>query len=367
MLILLNSISSNSISKVETIEVNTSRKYNVQLRQGLVSVLPQLVEPLCAGRKIGIITDDIVNSLYAAKVAETLDICGYTVSKYVIPHGEGSKNIATLSGILEYFATCHFTRKDIFISVGGGVVGDITGLAAALYMRGIQFIQVPTTLLSMVDASVGGKTAVDLQAGKNLIGAFWQPSMVVADTQIIANLPNDIFAEGMAEVIKSDLIVNAGIVKLIQQGTVMEHIDQMVASCIKMKRDVVEQDEYETKGLRKVLNMGHTVAHAIEKLSNYTVSHGIAVATGLVWEAKIACCLGLCKETLVNEIKEAVDAYQLYYKVPFTVDAMVEAMKSDKKNEDRRIDFVFPITYGNWEERKLETNELKEIIKTLNI
>lgn len=352
---------------MRTIEVKTSRKYNVQLGQGLISILPQLVEPFCVGRKIGIITDDTVDVLYANKAAEALMVCDYSVSKYVIPHGEGSKSIDTLSGILEYFATCHFTRKDIFISVGGGVAGDITGLAAALYMRGIQFIQVPTTLLSMVDASVGGKTAVDLQAGKNLIGAFWQPCMVVADTQIIANLSDDIFAEGMAEVIKSDLIASAGIVKMIQKGTVKEHIDEIVAHCIEMKRGVVEQDEYETKGLRKVLNMGHTVAHAIEKLSGYQVSHGIAVATGLVWEAKIACYLGLCNDALVNEIKEAVDAYQLYYDVPFTVDSMVEAMKSDKKNDDLRIDFVFPITYGKWEERKLEQRELIDIIKTINI
>ncbi len=367
MLISLNSTSSNSISKVETIEIKTSRKYYVQLGQGLISVLPQLIEPLCEGRKIGVITDDSVDALYAAKAVEALDICGYTVYKYVIPHGEGSKTITTLSGILEYLATCHLTRKDFLISIGGGVIGDITGLVAALYMRGIQFIQVPTTLLSMVDASVGGKTAVDLKAGKNLIGAFWQPSMVVADTQIIANLPDEIFAEGMAEVIKSDLIANAGIVKMIQAGIVKEHIDQMVASCINMKRDVVEQDEYETKGIRKVLNMGHTVAHAIEKLSNYTVSHGIAVATGLVWEAKIACQLALCGEQLVKEIQNAVNAYQLYYHVPYTVEAMVEAMKSDKKNDDNNIDLVFPITYGKWEEKKLETNELKNIINTINI
>ena len=352
---------------METIEVKTSRTYNVQLGQGLISVLPQLTQPLCSGRKIGFITDDTVDVLYANKAAEAFQICDYNVSKYVIPHGEGSKNISTLSEILEYFAQCHFTRKDIFISIGGGVIGDITGLAAALYMRGIQFIQVPTTLLSIVDASVGGKTAVDLQAGKNLIGAFWQPSMVVADTQIIANLPDDIFAEGMAEVIKSDLIANAGIVKMIKAGTVKEHIDQIVSSCINMKRDVVEQDEYETKGLRKVLNMGHTVAHAIEILSNYTVSHGIAVATGLVWEAKIACQLGLCGEQLVKEIQEAVEAFQLYYHVHYTVEAMVEAMKSDKKNDDYNIDFVFPITYGKWEERKLDTNKLKKIINTINI
>ena len=219
----------------------------------------------------------------------------------------------------------------------------------------------------MVDASISGKTAVDLQAGKNLIGAFWQPSLVVADTEVVTNLPADIFAEGMAEVIKSDLIANAGIVEMIRQNTIKERIDQMVASCIKMKRDVVEQDEYETKGLRKVLNMGHTVPHAIEKLSNYSISHGVAVATGLVWEAKIACHLELCASGLVDEIRAAVDAYQLYYDVPYTVYNMVEAMKNDKKNDDSRIDFVFPIEYSKWEERRLEQKELMNIIKTLNI
>lgn len=350
---------------MKTIEVKTSRAYNVLLGKGLIDNISRLVEPVCKGRKIGIITDDTVDALYASAVAERLNAYGYTIGNYVIPHGESSKNTTTLSGILEYFASCHFTRKDIFVSIGGGVIGDITGLAAALYMRGIQFIQIPTTLLSMVDASVGGKTAVDLAAGKNLIGAFWQPSMVVADTQIINNLPEDIFAEGMAEVIKSDLIANAGIVEMIKQETVKENIDQMVASCIEMKRDVVEQDEYETKGLRKVLNMGHTVAHAIEKLSDYNVSHGIAVATGLVWEASIANDLGLCSEALVKEIREAVDAYQLYYNVPFTVEAMVEAMKSDKKNDDSNIDFVFPLKYGKWEERKLPQQELVTILVKL--
>lgn len=350
---------------MKTIQVKTSREYDVLLGQGLIADLPRLVEPFCRGRKIGIITDDIVDSLYAFAVAEKLKDHGYTIDKYVIPHGESSKNITTLSGILEYFASCHFTRKDIFISIGGGVIGDITGLAAALYMRGIQFVQVPTTLLSMVDASVGGKTAVDLKAGKNLIGAFWQPSLVVADTRVIAELPEDIFAEGMAEVIKSDLIANAGIVEMIKQGTVKENIDRMVASCIEMKRDVVEQDEYETKSLRKVLNMGHTVAHAIEKLSGYQVSHGIAVATGLVWEACIATHLGLCSEVLMAEIREAVDAYQLYYDVPFTVDAMVDAMKSDKKNDGSNVDFVFPMRFGKWEERKLSQLELVNIIEKI--
>lgn len=329
--------------------------------------MPLLIENTCRGRKIGIVTDDTVDLLYGRAIADSLKEYGYSVSKYVFPHGEGSKSITTLSGLLEFFASCHFTRKDWFISIGGGVVGDITGLAAALYMRGIQFIQVPTTLLSMVDASVGGKTAVDLLAGKNLIGAFWQPSLVVADTEVVSKLPKDIFAEGMAEVIKSDLIANAGIVDMVLRGRVMNDMDSIVASCIEMKRDVVERDEYETLGLRKVLNMGHTVAHAIEKLSGYSVSHGIAVATGLVWETRISHYLGLCPISLTQDVRKAVDTYALYYEVPFTSEEMVSAMKSDKKNEDSRIDFVFPISYGEWTERRLDQNELSTIIKNLNL
>ena len=350
---------------MKTITVNTSKVYDVCLGKDLIYQLPNLIAPFCKGRKVGVITDDNVDVLYATAMKDELEAEGYQVSKFVFPHGEESKNINTLSDILEYFASCHFTRKDFFVSIGGGVAGDITGLAAALYMRGIQFIQVPTTLLSMVDASVGGKTAVDLQAGKNLIGAFWQPSRVVADTQIIADLPQDIFAEGMAEVIKSDLIANAGIVNWTIEGAVKAHLDEVIESCIQMKRSVVEKDEYETKGLRKVLNMGHTVAHAIEKLSNYQVSHGVAVATGLVWEAQIACQMGLCGEPLVKDIREAVDVYHLYYNVPFMVESMVDAMRGDKKNDDSRIDFVFPVTYGKWEEHKLELQELVALLKQI--
>lgn len=332
---------------------------------GLIHRLSELIAPICQGRKVGIITDDTVERLYANNVAQELASLGYQVNLFSFPQGEESKHIGTLSEILEYFAQYHFTRKDIFLSIGGGVVGDITGLAASLYMRGIQFIQVPTTLLSMVDASVGGKTAVDLKAGKNLVGAFWQPSMVLADTNVVANLPKDIFAEGMAEVIKSDLIANAGILGWVLQGSLHEHLAEAIESCIRMKQGIVEQDEYETKGLRKVLNMGHTVAHAIEKLSSYKVSHGVAVATGLVWEARIAHYLGLCNASLVEEIKRAVDCYDLFYDVPYKTEDMVEAMRSDKKNEDSKIDFIFPITYGKWEERKLEQKELNDIINSI--
>jgi len=352
---------------VKRITVNISKTYDVLLGCGLIWQLPEILRSVCWGKKIGIITDDIVEGLYANSVAQELAVAGYSVKTLAFPNGEGSKQISTLSDILEFFAQNHFTRKDIFLSIGGGVVGDITGLAAALYMRGIQFIQVPTTLLSMVDASVGGKTAVDLKAGKNLIGAFWQPSMVIADTQIIANLPGDIFSEGMAEVIKSDLIADAGIVKWTINGKVKDHLEQVIESCIQMKGSVVEQDEYETKGLRKVLNMGHTVAHAIEKLSGYQVSHGVAVATGLVWEAKIAQQIQLCSQSFTDDIKHAVDCYGLYFDVPYSIVDMVDAMRSDKKNEDQNIDFVFPITYGKWVEKKLNQRELIEIINSINI
>ena len=349
---------------METICVNTSHSYKVLLGENLLNRLPELINDVSQGRKVGIVTDSVVDKLYANKINHLLTEGGYSVSKYILPNGEGSKNLTVLSDILEFFASRHFNRKDILMSIGGGVVGDITGLAAALYMRGIPFIQVPTTLLSMVDASVGGKTAVDLNAGKNLVGAFWQPCLVIADIQILRWLPKTIFAEGMAEVIKSDLIKNIGISNIIRQGSVNDNLAHIVASCIEMKRDIVQQDEYETLGLRKVLNMGHTVAHSIEKLSDYSVSHGLSVATGLVWEAAIACHIGICTQSLVDEIRNSVKVYNLYIKVPFNTVDLVNAMRNDKKNDDSNIDFVFPATYGKWEERKIPQQELISIINS---
>lgn len=349
---------------MKTIHLNVSKPYDVLLESGLINQTSILIEPFCKNRNVAIITDDIVDKLYGESLLKQLKESGYATVKYVFPNGEPSKNINTLSNILEFLAENNFKRNDYLIALGGGVPGDITGLASAIYMRGIGFIQIPTTLLAMVDASVGGKTAIDLKAGKNLAGVFWQPSLVICDTDIIKNLPEYIFKEGMGEVLKYDVIDNLGIFESVLNDKVKDNLDSIIYDCIKSKQQIVEQDEYETKGVRKLLNVGHTFAHGLEKLSNYKTPHGFAVATGLVWEAGIAYKLGMCSLELFNRIKQAVNKWKLLVQFEYNYKELVEAMKKDKKNDDALISFMLPIELGNCIEKKLKAEEIISILES---
>lgn len=344
------------------IHVNVSKPYDVIIGRGILKDLPELICPVCTSYRVAIITDDIVAELYLKTVEENLQSAGFETVSFVFGNGEQSKNIKTLSDILEFLAVNQIRRNDTLIALGGGVPGDITGLAAAIYMRGISVIQVPTTLLSAVDSSVGGKTAIDLQHGKNLAGAFWQPSMVICDVEIIERLPGDIFAEGMAEVIKCNVIKNLPIIGWITDCNLKDHLDDVIYECVALKRDVVELDEFDVKGIRNILNVGHTVAHAIEKLSDYTISHGHAVGTGLVVEAEMARKLGLCDERTVQKIKAAVEEFGLPVATPWSTDEISDAMKSDKKNRDSQIVFELPYKLGECREVKLNKSEIIKML-----
>lgn len=346
------------------IHVNVSKPYDVLIGKGIISELPEIIRPVCISNRVAIVTDDIVAGLYLESVEQSLKASGFETVSFIFPNGEQSKNIKTLSDILEFLAENHIRRNDTLIALGGGVPGDITGLAAAIYMRGISVIQVPTTLLSAVDSSVGGKTAIDLKNGKNLAGAFWQPSKVVCDVEIIERLPDVIFAEGMAEVIKCNVIKDLPILEWIEGDTLRTHLEDVIYECVALKRDVVEQDEFDVKGIRNILNVGHTVAHAIEKLSGYTVSHGHAVGTGIVVEAEIANHLGLCEDEVVEALRTTVNRYDLMVGMPWSSERMVEAMKSDKKNRDAQIVFELPHTLGKCEEIKIEKGKLIPLIKS---
>lgn len=357
-----NNLDGGDNEPVKRICVSVSKQYDVLLGNGLLNDICGLISPVIRSNKAAVITDDIVDGLYGHAVAEALSAGGFDVFKSVFTNGERSKTIGTLSNILEFLAQNGFRRNDLLIALGGGVAGDIGGLAAALYMRGIGYIQAPTTLLAMVDASIGGKTAIDLAQGKNLAGAFWQPSLVVCDTDIIRMLPQDIFNEGMAEVIKCGVIKESGIIEAIESGDVATKIDEIVESCITLKRSIVEQDELDCRGIRNMLNAGHTFAHAIEKLSGYTVSHGKAVATGLVWEATIAYCMGLCDMETVERVKNAVSSYDLLVPVTYDKAKIITAMSGDKKNKDGRIVFVLPKQIGECVEVKLFADELTNLL-----
>lgn len=347
---------------MKTIHVGVSKPYDVLIGRGIFRQIPALIAPVCASARLAVVTDDAVAALYLDELKQNLQAAGFEVYAHVFPNGEPSKNMDTLEGILEFAAAAGLRRNDTLIALGGGVVGDIVGLAASIYMRGVSVIQIPTTLLSAVDSSVGGKTAIDLKRGKNLVGSFWQPSMVVCDADVIDRLPERIFSEGMGEVIKCSVIRRLPILDWIEEGTLRAHLDDVIFACISLKRDVVEQDEFDAKGIRNILNAGHTVAHAIEKLSGYTVSHGRAVGTGLAVEAEMARKLGMCGEDTVRRIRRAVEQYGLITEMPWSNAEIAEAMKSDKKNRDARIVFELPHAPGECEERKLEKTEVERLL-----
>ena len=347
------------------IHVAVSRPYDVLIGQKLLSRIPELIEPVCSTRRVLIVTDETVAALYASALVQRMRQAGFDTELFSFPGGERSKNMKTLSDILEYMAAHHFMRNDTVLALGGGVVGDTAGFAAAVYMRGVSVIQVPTTLLSAVDASVGGKTAVDLKSGKNLAGVFWQPRMVICDVDVMERLPADIFREGMAEVIKCNVIQKLPIIDRIRGGTLMEHLEETIGDCISLKRDIVEMDEFDSKGIRNVLNAGHTVGHAIEKLSNYTLSHGQAVGTGLITEAEISRLLGLCDQTALDSIRYALERFHLAGTIPWSADQLVEAMKSDKKNRDDRIVFELPREIGRCEEIRLGKEDVSRCLRKI--
>ena len=350
---------------MKKIYVDVSKPYNVLVGNGLLQSMPELIKPVCSSNQIAIVTDNKVAELYLDDLENSLKSLNFRVHSFVFHNGEQSKNINTLSDILEFLAFHHIRRNDTILAFGGGVVGDITGMAAAIYMRGISVIQIPTTLLSAVDSSVGGKTAIDLKNGKNLAGAFWQPSMVICDVDVIRQLPFDIFKEGMAEVIKCNVIKELPILKWIEEETLTDHLEVVITSCVSLKRDIVELDEFDSKGIRNILNVGHTIAHAIEKLSDYKISHGHAVGTGMVFEAKMALQLGICDDNTVEQIENAVNHYDLMVDIPWNHDLLSNTMLNDKKNRDNRIVFELPSKLGNCQEIILERDEASTIIKNI--
>lgn len=342
------------------ITVDASKKYDCIIEKGALGKVGEYAKNLGLSGKACIISDSNVAPLYSEKVRASLENAGFFVCEYVFPAGEASKNADTFIDILEFLATNHFTRKDTLFALGGGVTGDLTGFSAATYMRGINFVQLPTSLLAAVDSSVGGKTAIDLQGGKNLAGAFYQPEIVVFDTDVLKSLPDEYFSDGMGEAIKYAMIADAGVEKLL--GNTEENLEEIIAECIKIKRDIVNEDEFEG-GVRRILNFGHTAGHAIEKLMNYTLSHGECVAIGMciitrAWEKR-----GLCKEGTCDRLSAMCDAFGLLTYTDISAEKMLEVSKNDKKAETDGVNIVVPVKMGKCEVIKVSMDELLNIYK----
>lgn len=347
---------------MNTVTVNASKKYTIYIGSDLLSSCGERIKNEIGVCSAAIITDDNVNALYADCVEKSLRDAGFRTVKFVFKHGEESKSVSVYAEILNFLAENHITRTDALVALGGGIPGDMGGFAAATFLRGIRFIQIPTTLLSAVDSSVGGKTAVNLSAGKNLVGAFYQPDMVICDYTTLDTLPPEIFADGCAEVIKYGLIMDAPFFEFLKENDIKENIEYIITRCVELKRDVVDQDEKET-GIRAILNFGHTIGHAIEINSNFEISHGRAVAIGMVIAAKGAFATGLSTIDLTEEIKAVLVKNHLPVDCPFDAQSLYEVSCSDKKRSGDAIRLIVPEEKGKCVPKKVPITEVLNFIR----
>lgn len=305
---------------------------------GAVEKLGELAAELVKGRRAAIVSDSNVAPLYLEHVKELLSISGFSCGGIVVPVGEASKQPDKLLELWSEFNKLGITRQDVIIALGGGVVGDLAGFAAATYLRGCPIIQVPTSLLAMVDSSIGGKTGIDLPFGKNLAGAFHQPVAVITDSNMLETLPQNRYVEGMAEVIKYGCISDAELFRGLECGSVSA--EDFVAQSIAIKAGFVERDEFD-RGERMLLNFGHTVGHAIEKKMGFGgISHGEAVAIGMVVAARLGVSLGVTPASIPDRLVGVLKRYGLPVSTAFSAEELAEAICSDKKNLANKLHFV---------------------------
>lgn len=330
------------------VEISPEKKYPIFINSEKIENLENEIFNHTKANKILVIISEKVNKLYGKKINIKNSI------KYILKDGEKEKNFKNYEKILNFALKNRLERKDAIVAIGGGVVGDIAGFVASTYLRGIDFIQIPTTLLACVDSSVGGKVAINTKYGKNLVGAFYQPKAVFCNLNFLKTLDERQFKTGLAEVLKYAFIEGNcnGESKffdyLIQNREKIyahdiEALTKVIQTSLKLKADVVTKDEKE-QGLRRILNFGHTYAHAVEKITNYKkYTHGEAVAFGMVFAINLAAKKGLIKEDYKNEGLELINSYNLFKKMPtFGIKKITELMKSDKKVENGKIKFILP-------------------------
>lgn len=352
---------------MEKITITASKTYDVLTDFGLLSRAGALIRETLGSKtkKICIVTDHQVDALYSEKLADSLAAAGFETVKFVFPAGEASKSLETLSELLEFLAENQLTRSDALAALGGGVTGDLTGFAAASYLRGIPFIQLPTTLLAAVDSSVGGKTGVNLKAGKNLAGAFWQPSLVLFDLDTMKSLSQDLLLDGAAEAIKAGAIADRELLSYAAEAENLadpETIRHLSSQAIIIKREVVQADERDT-GVRQLLNFGHTTGHAIEKCSGFTISHGHAVAIGMLIAARASQKLGWSEEDCGPLMENILTRFSYPLDCPYSASQLTAAALNDKKRQGDTITLVIPARPGECRLKKIPVTQLEEFIK----
>ena len=347
---------------MKTVSVTASRNYDIHIDSGLLSQLGTQVAALGKIQTVALVSETAVYPLYGKQAEDSLRQAGLNVVSFVFPAGESSKNANVYLELLNFLAKNRLTRTDALVALGGGVVGDLTGFAAATYLRGIRFVQVPTTLLAAVDSSVGGKTAIDLEVGKNLVGAFWQPSLVLCDTDTLDTLPREIFLDGCAEVIKYAILYDSDFFHYLASTGPGFDKAYVIERCVTMKRDVVARDEFDT-GERRLLNLGHTVGHGVEAKSNFTLSHGKSVAIGTAIIARSAVNYQLLSQECAIKIENLLREFCLPVRTQDSAKELASFALSDKKRTGGTVSLVVPRAIGRCEILSTPVEELENFIQ----
>ncbi len=313
-------------------KLNVLNEYDIIIERGLLRSVGRIVtEVMGKGKRCCVVTDDNIAPIYAEFVLDSLRGHGVEPCLYVFAHGEESKHIGTVTDMLGFFAENMLTRSDFIIALGGGITGDLAGFASAIYLRGIKFVQIPTSLLAQIDSSVGGKTGCDLPSGKNLVGAFHHPSLVLIDPDVLETLPDEFMRDGMGEMIKCGAIKSESLFRKLEDSKPFDGIDDSIYECVRIKAEIVQHD-FTEQGERALLNFGHTVGHAIEKVENFGgISHGAAVAAGMCIITRAAEKVEICHKGTASRIEALCEKYGLPTGYNSASGIIADAAKNDKK------------------------------------
>jgi 3-dehydroquinate synthase len=344
------------------ITVETEKPYEIVIGKGILKQCGDAVKGHFPQGSAVIVTDDIVDELYGDTIRKAFDKTAIPHITFVFANGEHSKNMDILRELLEFMAHHQINRGDFIVALGGGVVGDLAGFAASVYLRGIPYVQIPTTFLAAIDSSVGGKTAVNLTAGKNLAGAFHQPSLVWCDHDTMKTMDPVRFADGIAEAVKYAVLSDEKLFTLLHAGDLHQHIEEIIDTCVRIKRRLVLEDEFDY-GNRQFLNLGHTLGHAIEKQSDFAITHGHAVACGMIAIAEAATKNGLAEFDCKDRIAEVLSLYHLPTACPYPLSELLPYVENDKKRSGDTIRLVIPETIGKCRLLSLPVTELKSFFQ----
>lgn len=344
---------------MRAIQIRASRNYEVLVEPGLLDCCGPLISCATGSRRALVVAGDIVAPLYADRLLASLERAGIEASLFVLPHGEQNKTLDNYEKLLLHISSLRLGRSDALIALGGGVTGDLTGFAAATYQRGMVFVQVPTTLLAAIDSSVGGKTAVDLPGGKNQVGCFYQPWLVLCDPDTLSTLPPEELRCGLAEAAKYAVLGSRELYQCLIEGGAGSDLEDMICRCVEMKRDIIARDEFDL-GLRQMLNLGHTIAHGIEACSQFSVLHGQAVSIGLAVIARAACSMGFCSAAVTEQILALLERLGLPTATEYSLEQLYQAALLDKKIRSGSLDLVVPEDIGRCRLVKIKTAELRQ-------